>query len=312
MKISEALSEFAARHKFRGKSPLCVALFVTDLARKDGLPLDAAKLLTGNSGQIEGLGKARIQAILKRHGISRTLAFEGGRTSRGSIGNMQRYVEFLNSQHKLGALDLAEIEKWWIARVQEFFAAKPLMLRMDGAIGLRATIRSIFNEAQQRQRDLPGSTFAGTLMQHLVGAKLELVLGQGTVQHESASTNDAGRGRRGDFEIGDVVIHVSNAPGEALIGKCRENLDDGFRPLIVASRKGAAVADGLAEQAGIAERIDIFEIDAWLASNLQELGKFQASGRKARTAELIERYNNLVDKYENDPSLRIEAAKKPG
>ena len=40
--------------------------------------------------------KYRIQRILADHGITRVLAEEGGRTSRGSVGLMQKYVEFLN------------------------------------------------------------------------------------------------------------------------------------------------------------------------------------------------------------------------
>ena len=37
-----------------------------------------------------------MQAILQRHGVACVLASEGGRTSRGSIGNMREYVAPLN------------------------------------------------------------------------------------------------------------------------------------------------------------------------------------------------------------------------
>jgi hypothetical protein len=38
-----------------------------------------------------GPGNTAEQSILQRHGTTRVLASEGGRTSRGSIGNMREY-----------------------------------------------------------------------------------------------------------------------------------------------------------------------------------------------------------------------------
>ncbi|WP_409014985.1 DUF4928 family protein [Dyadobacter sp. CY345] len=35
---------------------------------------------------------------------------------------------------------------------------------------------------------------------------------------------DQENGRTGDFDIGDVTIHVTTRPSEALLYKCRENL----------------------------------------------------------------------------------------
>jgi hypothetical protein len=60
--------------KFNRKGPLSVALVVTQQARNMGLPLDSEKLLTEGGGQVLGLGKSAVQAILHRHGIERVLA----------------------------------------------------------------------------------------------------------------------------------------------------------------------------------------------------------------------------------------------
>src|SRR5271170_7636726 len=117
------LVAFTGMHSFRGKGPLSVALVVTQHAKKTGLPLDTEKLLTEGGGQVLGLGKGAVQAILKRHGIARVLASEGGRTSRGSLNNMREYVAFLNALGK--KVDLDAVEAFWIERVQEFFAGKP-------------------------------------------------------------------------------------------------------------------------------------------------------------------------------------------
>lgn len=107
-------------------------------------------------------------------------------------------------------------------------------------------------------------------MQHLVGAQLDCVLGDGKLAHHSFSTADAPSGRAGDFLVGDVAIHVTTAPGEALIAKCRGNLNDGLRPLIVTGKKGLAVVEGLAGNSSLGERIDVFEMEQLVAANLYE------------------------------------------
>src|SRR6266446_445347 len=111
------LTDFTASKTFRGKGPISVALVVTQHAKKMGLPLDAEKLLTEGGGQVLGLGKGAVQAILKRHGIARVLASEGGRTSRGSLNNMREYVTFLNALRGKGKVDLDAVETFWIERV---------------------------------------------------------------------------------------------------------------------------------------------------------------------------------------------------
>lgn len=113
MTLEEKLHNFASNHNFLGnKGPLCVAIVITDVAKSYNLPLDPTKLLTGANGQVKGLGKSGVQRVLKRHDIKRVLASEGGRTSRGSIGNMQDYVAFLNALSKSEAAKLDQIENW--------------------------------------------------------------------------------------------------------------------------------------------------------------------------------------------------------
>ena len=91
-----------------------------------------------------------------------------------------------------------------------------------------------------------------------------------------------------DFLVGDVAIHVTVTPGEALIRKCERNLQKGLRPVIVTVYKGVPIAGGLADQRAIADRIDIFEAEQFLAGNLYELGKFGAQGRRATAEQIVE------------------------
>lgn len=304
--LSEALARFNAEKKFRGKGPLSVALVVTQHARTMGLPLDPEKLRTKGGGQVFGLGKGAVQAVLNRHGVERVLAAEGGRTSRGSLKNMEEYVALLNELHGRGVADLDAIEAFWIERVHEFFAGRPFRIRLDASRSLRHVIRDVLAQAEERQRTALGTYYAGAVLQHLVGAKLDCALGEGKFEHNSFSTADEPGGRKGDFFIGDVAIHVTTSPGEAVIERCRDNLNDGHRPVLVTLQRGLTVAEGLAENKGLSDRIDVFEIEQFVALNLYELAKFMADGRKTAVMDLVEQYNNIVDSVETDPSLKIE------
>lgn len=307
MPFDEKLDEFARKNHMKGKGPLCVALVVTRHGRKLGMPFDPEALLTEGGGQVVGLGKSAVQAILKEHGIERVLAEEGGRTSRGSVGNMRKYVAFLNEAHASGIIDFARLEAWWIERVREFFSGKPFVLRFDGSKSLRAVIRDLLSQAEKRQAQANGSTLVGTMLQHLVGAKLNLLL-DSPLRHHGANVADDVSGRGGDFIVEDVAIHVTTAPSEALIRKCGRNLDNGMKPVIITTGRGAVVAEGLAEQAGIADRLDVFEAEQFIAGNLYEIGKFAQAGRRTTTEQLISEYNAIVDECETDPGLRIEVA----
>ncbi len=302
--LQAALTAFTKDKKFRGKGPLCVALVVTQHAKNRGLPLNADRLVTESGGQVFGLGKSAVQSVLKRHGIERVLAAEGGRTSRGSLGNMREYVAFLNG---LGEkVDLNAVETYWIEQVKVFFAARPFKIRLDASRSLRTVVREVIGQAVERQRESGGTYYAGAVLQHLVGAKLDCALGKGNFEHNSFSTADAPGGRAGDFFVGDVAIHVTTSPGEAVIERCRDNLNDGDRPMLVTMDRGLVVAQELAKNKGIEERIDMFEIEQFVALNLYELGQFKGDGRRTALNDLVARYNEIVEEWETDPSLKIE------
>lgn len=297
------LSRFAHNKGFRGKGPLCVALVVTEHAKTLGLPLDARNLVTQGGGQVHGLGKAAVQTILKRHGIRRLLAAEGGRTSRGSLGRMQDYVELLN---RLGPeVDLAAVESFWVDRVREFFAASPFRITLDASKGIRALVSDLMDQTTKREREAEGVSYSGAVLQHLVGATLDCRLAGKPVSHNSFSTADAQSGRVADFLVGDVAIHVTTAPGEALIGRCDENLGNGYRPVIITLKRGLVVAHELARRQSVAERIDVLGIEQFMAVIVYSLGGFTLAGRRSALTSIVDRYNEIVRQWETDPSLRI-------
>lgn len=306
MPLPDHLTDFCDHFSVRTKGPLCVALVVTQHARRLGLPLQADKLLTPKGGQVSGLGRDAVQRILNRHGITRLLAKEGGRTSRGSIDNMRQYVAFLNKLHRDALVDLDEIETFWVERVREFFAAQPLKIRIDPSKALRNVVSDILAQAEERQRESTGTHYAGAVLQHLVGAKLDCTFDPGKVNHNSFSTSDSQTRRPGDFLLGAAAIHVTTSPSEAVIVRCQENLDNGLNPVLITTRRGLPVAEGLAHNADCADRVEFFEIEQFVATNLCETAQFEAPNRRLAVTDLVDRYNEIIDDVETDPSMKIE------
>lgn len=304
--LATRLAAFRDEKKIRGKGALAVVIHISRYAKENGLPLDADGLITEGSGQVLGLGKGSVQRVLNDHGITQVLAEEGGRTSRGSIGTMRAYVAFLNELHAEGIDTLEEIEAWWLGRVKEHFAAKPFRLRFDAAKGFQAIIQDLLAQAKKRQQEATGTMYQGAVLQHLVGAKLELAMPELTIGHNGFSVADAVSDRSGDFVIDDSIIHITTSPGEAVIRKCQRNLEAGAKPIILTLAEGVTVAKVLASNAGLAGRIDIMDAEQFLAANLHELSLFKTSARLMTLEKLIESYNRIVANNETDPSLRIE------
>lgn len=306
--LHDRLLSFQIKHKLWGKGALAQMLHISRLAVENGLPLDPSACLTSGKGQVLGLGKARVQAILSDHGITRVLAEEGGRTSRGSLGYLQEYMTFLNELHEASLFDVFEIEDveaWWIGRVKAFFDAKPLPLKYDVGKSLCAIVHDLLGQAQKRQKASPGMMYVGAVLQHLVGAKISLILPDVEMKHHGFSVADRADSRDGDFIIDDVVIHVTTAPGEALLRKCAANIDAGLRPIIVTLGARIAAAESNADDIGLEGRVDIFDAEQFIATNVYEWSRFNPSDRKLTIEKLIDRYNKIVESCETDVSLKI-------
>lgn len=304
--LIEKLKAFVDQHGFaKSRGALNVGLVMTRRAREKGLPLNPDAELSPSGGQVAGLNGEAGNRILRDHGVTRSIGTEVGRTNRGSIDNMRRYVAFLNDL-EAGQTDLEMIEQYWVDLFRARFASAPFKLKREAGVSIEYVVRDLLGQAEDRQREMSGAMIVGTMLQHLVGAKLEEVLGDRTpLAHHGANTNDSGHGRGGDFDIGDAAIHVTATPSEALIRKCQANVQAGVRPIIITTPKGMPLAEGLAGVAGVRDRLEILEIGQFLSTNAQELGLFAAKGAAAALERIVDRYNMIVDACENDPSLRI-------
>jgi hypothetical protein len=304
--VSIALESLCKRHpKLLRKGGLCVALVVTRAARKKQFPLNPESLRTTEGGQVAGLGKAAVQKILEEHGITTVLAEEGGRTSRGSLGLMKEYANTLNKLHAKGHLSLEEAESWWIEKVQAHFSSEGPKFHFDSGKSLKANIEDLLEQAREAQQHAKGSTYFGAMLQHLVGAKLDLVLGNGVITHYGASVADRPKERRGDFEIDGVVIHVTTHPTEALARKCAENIQAGQKPVIVTVGDGVAGSAFLLRNESLENRVDVIDATQFMTANIYERSLFKVSAYKVTFMKLLRRYNELVAAHETDPALKV-------
>jgi hypothetical protein len=304
VKQLETLAE--KQKKFLNKGGLCVGLVVTKTAQQQGLPLMHESLRTEEGGQVAGLGKAAVQSILAAYGITKVLAEEGGRTSRGSLGLMEKYVAALNAVHETtGAVDLVAAMEWWIEKVRQHFASEGPKFHFDTGKSIAANLADIFAQAAEIQKNSGGANFVGAMLQHLVGAKLDMVLGVGVAIHHGFSVADHSTERQSDFEVNGVAIHVTTHPSEALIRKVAGNLQAGLKPVIVTLADGVEGAAYLLKNTEWKDRIDVIDATQFLTANVYERSLFKADACKTTLTTILIRYNEIVTLCETDPVLHI-------
>ena len=300
------LNEFQAKQNAFTKGPLSLMVQLTHAVKGKSFPLESNDFLTDNKGQVAGLGGGNLKKILKEHGIVRTLASEGGRTSRGNMGLMIKYVDFLNVWATEEKIDFDQVENFWMQQVRKYFDNQPFTLMADPSKTIGASLDELFEQARRRQKENAGTQYLGTILQHLVAAKLSLILPSGSVEIHGASVADAPTERSGDFVISNTILHCTTAPGEPLIHKCKANIRAGCLPVIITIFERVQTALDLAADAELSGRVEVWDIQQFLSTNVNEHSLFDGAARNAKLADLIERYNAIIDEKETDPSLRIE------
>ena len=304
--VENRLSNFQVEYNVVTKGPLALMVQLTRLARSKSFPLKPEDFLTENKGQVAGLGGTNLKKILKEHGVIQTLAAEGGRTSRGNMGLMIKYIEFLNSWQSSEKINFAFVEDYWAEQVREYFRNQPFTLMADPSRTIGASLDELFEQAKKRQKQNPGTQYLGAVLQHLVAAKLSLILPLDKFQIHGASVADQPTERSGDFVINNTIIHCTTAPGAPLIQKCNANIRAGCLPVIITVFERVRTALDLAADSELSGRIEVWDIQQFLSTNINEYSLFDSNARNAKLADIIEKYNAIIDEKETDPSLKIE------
>lgn len=300
------LKAFQEEHNAITKGPLSLLIQLTRIVNNKAFPLNPDDFLTENKGQVAELGGPNLKKILKDHDIVQVLASEGGRTSRGNMGLMIKYTEFLNAWNNDEPIDFNSVEAFWAEQVREYFRNQPFTLTADPSRTIGASLDELFEQARKRQKQNPGTQYLGAVLQHLVGAKLSVILPPHEFKIHGAYVADSPTDRGGDFSISNTILHCTTAPGEPLIQKCKGNIRAGCLPIIITIFDRVKTALDLASDAGLNGRIEVWDIQQFLSTNVSEHSSFDGAARNAKLADIIEKYNAIVSAVETDPSLRIE------
>jgi len=183
------------------------------------------------------------------------------------------------------------------------FKKKGIEFHFDTGKSLRANIEDLLRQAEELQADGGGTTYVGAMLQHLVGAKLDLVLGKGKLEHHGFSVADQATSRNGDFQIENVSIHVTTHPSEALVRKCASNIQAGLKPLIITFGDSVSGAIYLLKGHQLSDRVDVLDAGQFLTANVYEHSFFKAATCKVTLAKLLERYNEIISDCETEPML---------
>lgn len=218
---------------------------------------------------------------------------------------MMTYVQFLNQWHKEESVDLFEVENYWAEEVREYFRNQPFVLSSDTSKTVPANLEDLFDQAKKREKQNKGTRYLGVILQHLVAAKLQVVLSDQAVEIHGASVADKQTDRAGDFVINSTAIHCTTAPADLLMEKCKSNLKAGYRPVIITIYDRVHTALSLIEDGGMQGQVDVWDIQQFLSSNVMEHSGFNEIARNHALAEIIEKYNIIIDAVEHDPSLHI-------
>ncbi|MGP9504003.1 DUF4928 family protein [Specibacter sp. AOP5-B1-6] len=278
---------------------------------KVSFPLDRANYATDS--QVKGLSGSRISQILAEHGDPRRFTSEGGRTSRGTLGKADELATQINAAAlAAGYDDLDQAEKesvvyglqaWFVVKIQQdYFGRQLVKAEINPNQPVSVSVNNILADAISR-----GGHVGGAVAQHLVGAKLALRFPEHEVGNDSYSTADQQTARPGDFSIGNTAFHVTMSPSERLMSqRCKDNLSQGYRPVILVPQNRVVAALQLADNAQLVDQVSVIAIETFVGLNIEEMAFFTSQGVRTGIRALLEKYNERVTLSEPDPSLRIE------
>lgn len=286
---------------------MCVGLAVAELLKSD-FPLTEDIVRSDKGSQVRGLSGNMISRVLKEHGEEQEFTSEGGRTSRGSLPIAQELSGILNALFPDG-LDTDEraavariMQAYFVRCIQrDYFAKQRIKVVIDSRKPVSNVVADILQAAMGRP-DKP----TGAVAQHLVGAKLELRFPESDIGRDKANAADRQTSRQGDFQLGSTAFHVTVSPMQKLVVRARENIREGYRPVVLVPYDKVQFATGLFESEGLGNRVGVQSIESFVGTNVEEMGSFAAGDIRKEVAKLIRRYNERIWDCETDKSLMIE------
>ena len=255
------------------RNVMAVGIGISELLQ-NRFPLTDDYVQSDKGSQVRGLSGACIKTVLARHGETRAFASEGGRTSRGTLPMALELATIINSAlpSDIGEdtrLEAANaIANFFVERIQvDFFNRQRIKVEIDLQKPISVIVDDILAEASLRS-DKP----TGTVAQHLVGAKLEMLFPTIEIGKDNSNAADQQTDRSGDFQINDKV----------------------------------SFAYGLFESEGLGNRVQVIALESFIGINIEKLSFYKRGLIRLNVARLLAHYNKRIEDIEPDKSLQIE------
>ena len=140
----------------------------------------------------------------------------------------------------------------------------------------------------------------GMVEHHLVGAILERRFRGIEIPNYPAHTGSRSASRAGDFEISNLVYHVTTTPIQSTFQKCAENIRAGLHPILLVTEERENKALRLAQDEGIDKRISVVPIEAFITLNIVHLAIDEDKDFFDMLKEIVEIYNGRLAAVESD------------
>lgn len=288
---------------------MAAGLAISVFLRTTDFPLEDKNITAKNGAQVKGLNAAFVQRILDAHGVRGRIPAEGGRTSRGTITHALEFSQTINrvlEPYDPSVLTLAYVsdalEDYFVdCIVADYLNKQKLSVSIDATRPVSSIVADIISAARDR-----GDKPTGTVVQHLVGAKLELRFPELEIGRDRANAADQQTNRPGDFLVGTTAFHVTMTPATKLLDRVRENLRDGYRPVVLVPENEVDFAQGLfRSEHDLQNRVGVQSIETFVGTNVEEIALFDSAAVKRSVALLVRMYNERIEQVEADISLRI-------
>lgn len=250
------------------------------------------------SGARSGLG-----VILKAYGIPINYLKEV--TTRQGHQDGQRLFEQFDWGAKFSTISEKAKEKLLLELIEKLLThANVWLLRQNLklAIDHRQTPSSWIGLIVENAKDRSG----GVVEQHLVGAKLERRFKEIDIANFPAHAADRQTDRGGDFNISNLVYHVTATPSRNVLQKCVSNIKSGLHPILLIPRSQENKIRVLSQDEGIDKELSIISIEDFIAMNIIELATEENKDFFTVLKEIVQIYNKRLEEVETDLSLRIE------
>lgn len=305
VKIEMRKNGYKAPLKNRGF--LSVVIMTTQTASKMTYPLNKDDFFANadGSGQVSGL--TGINNYVEKWMLPKKFPREGGRNNNGSMGLCRTWVGLLNKLYsEFGRVAHGWILNHWIEEAATFFTEEPVTVKCNAKCHVQDFLHNTVAKFKAKEKEWSGVRLVGSMMQHMVGAKLSITLGEHRVEHHPINQSDMQTGRDGDFTIGDCVFHVTSAPTEALIKRCRDNYYDNLRPIIITLSENVGAAVTLARNIDLDKEIEVLAFEPCIASGMLNVSLLKDVKPVEAVREFVGVYNDIVETHEGSSVTTIK------